>query len=255
MLGEGARNTMADVHRVWVDRIRAERKARGWDKPEMVRQLALAAGKARGSLPSRESLLSYVKRWERGAVDVMSERYRLLYARAFGMTEDELFGEDEDDVDRREFMGSSLAATFTLTVPAGVDLSAGRRIDASTVARLRSRTARLRRLDDILGGADTYAAYRTELDTTTALADEASYTDATGRALMAVIAEQTQQAGWAAFDAGWQPTAHTHFKDSLTRLRRRRDITDRERPGVLGLPEGQHRTARHRRGGRLMPRR
>lgn len=117
MLGEGARNTMADVHRVWVDRIRAERKKRGWDKPEMARQLALAAGEARSSLPSHESLLSYVKRWERGAVDSISERYRLLYARAFGISEEDLFAEDEGDVNRREFVGSSLVAGLTLRLP------------------------------------------------------------------------------------------------------------------------------------------
>ncbi|MCW2943383.1 MAG: transcriptional regulator, family [Actinoallomurus sp.] len=80
----------ADVRRVWADRIRTERKARGWDKPEMARQLAHAAGDARRSLPDHESLLTYVKRWERAAVSV-SERYRLLYARAFGMSEAEVF--------------------------------------------------------------------------------------------------------------------------------------------------------------------
>src|SRR3954471_15741424 len=88
MLGEGARNTMADIHAMWVDHISNERKKRGWDKPEMARQLAYAAGEARRSLPSHESLLSYVKRWERGDVEEISERYRLLYARAFGMTEE-----------------------------------------------------------------------------------------------------------------------------------------------------------------------
>lgn len=216
MLGESARNTMADVRRVWVDRIREERKARGWDKPEMARQLTHASGEARSSLPSHESLLSYVKRWERGDVEEISERYRLLYARAFGLPEGALFDEDGSDVDRREFVGSSLAATFALVVPAGVGASQGRRIGADAVTRLRGRTARLRRLDDVLGGADTYRVYRDELMATTALADEASYTDATGRALMAVIAEQAQQAGWSAFDAGWHAPAHRHFKDSLT---------------------------------------
>lgn len=216
MLGKGARNMTADVRKVWVDRIREERKARGWDKPEMAHQLALAAGEARSSLPSHESLLSYVKRWERGDVEQISERYRLLYARAFGIAEETIFGEDEDEVDRRGFVGSSLAATFALAVPAGVDTASGRRIGADTVARLRRRTARLRRLDDVLGGADTYRIYLAELKATSSLADEASYTDATGRALMAVIAEQAQQAGWSAFDAGWHPLAHRHFMDSLT---------------------------------------
>lgn len=215
MLGKGARNTMADVRRVWVDRIRAEREAREWDKPEMARQLALSAGEQRGSLPSHDSLLSYVKRWERGDVTEISERYQFLYARAFGMSRAEIF-EEEDDVDRREFVGSSLAATFTLALPGPAEAPSGRRIGASTVLRLRNRTARLRRLDDVLGGADTYRIYAAELKATTALVDEGSYTGATGRALMAVVAEQAQQAGWAAFDAGWHDTARRHFKDSLT---------------------------------------
>jgi hypothetical protein len=48
----------------------------------MVRQLTSAAGGERGALPSKECLLVYVRRWERGTVGV-SERYRLLYCRAF----------------------------------------------------------------------------------------------------------------------------------------------------------------------------
>jgi hypothetical protein len=207
---------MADVRRVWVDRIRAEREVREWDKPEMERQLALAAGEERGSLPNHDSLLSYVKRWERGDVTDMSERYQFLYARTFGMPRAELFEEDEADVDRREFVGSSLVATFALALPETAEISSDRRIGATTVFRLRNRTARLRRLDDVLGGADTYRIYAAELKATTALADDATYTDATGRALMAVIAEQAQQAGWAAFDAGWHGIARRHFKDSLT---------------------------------------
>jgi hypothetical protein len=58
----------------------------------MARRLAYAAGDARRSLPDHECLLTYVKRWERAAVSV-SERYRLLYARAFDVPEAELFGQ------------------------------------------------------------------------------------------------------------------------------------------------------------------
>jgi tetratricopeptide (TPR) repeat protein len=79
-----------------------------------------------------------------------------------------------------------------------------------------TRTARLRRLDDILGGAETYPRYAAELRATVDLADKATYSDATGRALMGVVAEQAHQAGWAAFDAGWHAPARRHFKDGLT---------------------------------------
>ncbi|GAB3965487.1 hypothetical protein GCM10029978_028330 [Actinoallomurus acanthiterrae] len=85
---------MVGIRSVWASRIRTERKARDWDKPEMARRLAHAAGDARGSLPDHETLLGYVKRWERAAVGI-SERYRMLYARAFGIAEEDLFNVDE----------------------------------------------------------------------------------------------------------------------------------------------------------------
>ena len=53
-----------------------------------------------------------------------------------------------------------------------------RKIGANTVAQLRQRTARLRRLDDYLGGADTYAVYAAELNATADLAREAVTTEA-----------------------------------------------------------------------------
>jgi len=44
------------------------------------------------------------------------------------------------------------------------------------------------------------------------LAKTASYDSATGRALFALIAEQAQQAGWSAFDAGWQSEARALYE-------------------------------------------
>jgi transcriptional regulator with XRE-family HTH domain len=71
-------------------RLRAERQARGWDKPEMITRLRAAAGERRDSLPSHDSLYSYLKRWENGTVGI-GERYRMLFAAAFGIPADELF--------------------------------------------------------------------------------------------------------------------------------------------------------------------
>ncbi len=64
--------------------LRAQRRARGWDVPQMARQLARAAGDSRDTLPSKECLLVYIRRWERGEVRV-SERYQFLYCTAFGI--------------------------------------------------------------------------------------------------------------------------------------------------------------------------
>lgn len=69
------------------ERLRAERRRRGWDRPEMARRLGRALA---GTRPDPDTLISYLKRWETGKVGV-SERYRLAFATALGMDADELF--------------------------------------------------------------------------------------------------------------------------------------------------------------------
>jgi hypothetical protein len=54
------------------------------------------------------------------------------------------------------------------------------------------RTARFRRLDDYLGGADTVHLYATEPAATTKLVREAGCTTAVRKACTAVIAEQSR---------------------------------------------------------------
>lgn len=83
----------------------------------------------------------------------------------------------------------------------------GRRVGRHYPQRLRERTARLRRLDTVLGGGDTYRVYLGEYQATKALIRDTSHSEATGRALRSVLAEQAQQAGWAAFDAGREADA------------------------------------------------
>lgn len=70
--------------------LRAQRRSRGWDVPEMARQLGRAAGSGRGALPAHQSLVTYVRRWERGANGV-TERYLLLYCTAFRMCQGEFW--------------------------------------------------------------------------------------------------------------------------------------------------------------------
>jgi transcriptional regulator with XRE-family HTH domain len=73
------------------ERLRAERKARGWDIPRMARELRDAAEHPH-RMPSVASLVRNIERWEAGVVRRISERYRLLYGRALRMPDDELFG-------------------------------------------------------------------------------------------------------------------------------------------------------------------
>jgi hypothetical protein len=58
--------------------LREWRRARGWDVPEMARQLRRAA--APSPLPAHDALLRMIRRWEREGL--RTERYELLYRKA-----------------------------------------------------------------------------------------------------------------------------------------------------------------------------
>jgi hypothetical protein len=209
-------------------RLRSLRQDHGWDVPELARQLRLAAGSA--AIPSHVALVRMIRRWESGA-NGMSERYqllcrRLLESEGHPVTVSAAAPEDvampaavqgESQVQRREFLTASAAVAGFLTVPPQLArLTAGRRIGAEVPEALARRLARLRRLDNYLGGGETYHLYAAELDATKTLAREAACTQETRQELLAVLSEQAQQAGWAAFDAGWQATARTLYQESLT---------------------------------------
>ncbi|MGW4678783.1 helix-turn-helix domain-containing protein [Micromonospora taraxaci] len=120
----------------------------------------------------------------------------------------------DDPVFRREFLKSTaLGASIALGAPL-LD-SSNARIGSGLAPALRVRTARLRRLDNILGGGDTYQIYLREFETTQAIIRNASYSQAVRRDLLSVLAEQAQQAGWAAFDAGDGQKATRLYKTSL----------------------------------------
>lgn len=109
---------------------------------------------------------------------------------------------DGGELGRREFFKASAGAGLVVGLPELARPRSGSRVGSDEPQRLRERTARLRRLDDVLGGGDTYRVYLGEYEATRALLRDATYTEPTGRALLSVLAEQAQQAGWAAFDGG-----------------------------------------------------
>jgi tetratricopeptide (TPR) repeat protein len=113
-----------------------------------------------------------------------------------------------DQVLRREFMRVSAAGTglvFGLSNQTRMNLRG--KIGRDVPEQLRRRTARLRRLDDFLGGGDTYNVYLGEYRATKRILKEGGYAEETRLALLSVLAEQAQQAGWSAFDAGKQVDA------------------------------------------------
>ncbi|WP_266241897.1 helix-turn-helix domain-containing protein [Micromonospora lupini] len=118
-------------------------------------------------------------------------------------------------VRRREFVAAAgLAAALPHTL-----LAHGRHVGTAIPGRLADRTARLRRLDNYLGGADTHQMYTAEVASTTRLLHDGSYSEATGRQLLAILAEQAQLAGWAAFDAGDHSDAERLYRVSLAAAR------------------------------------
>ncbi|MEW2392184.1 XRE family transcriptional regulator [Streptomyces venezuelae] len=122
-------------------------------------------------------------------------------------------GEGEvDEVLRRRFVQ---VAGLTAVMPSALADQSGR-IGQRDVARLRDRTVRLRRLDEVLGGGDTYRLYTAEYQATKAKLRDGRYDEATRCALLSLLAEQAQQAGWAAFDGGREADAVSLYEASRT---------------------------------------
>lgn len=117
-------------------------------------------------------------------------------------------GEKDEATKRRDFLAlAGIGATVTLTDIPG-------RIGNADIAEMRDRFARLVDVDSYLGGADTFRVYYAELARTEHTLSRASYSLGTQRELTALAAEQGQQAGWAAFDAGFTDTAVDLFEYS-----------------------------------------
>jgi transcriptional regulator with XRE-family HTH domain len=113
----------------------------------------------------------------------------------------------------------ALTRRSVVGLAAGLVVGAPGRPYAGTGARLvhqaRLRTARLRRLDDHLGGADTYAIYAGEMEITAEKLRDGGHSDTTLAGLLTVLAEQAQMAAFSAFDAGWHQEAERLFRLSL----------------------------------------
>ncbi|MFF8872391.1 tetratricopeptide repeat protein [Streptomyces massasporeus] len=117
-------------------------------------------------------------------------------------------------VRRRTVLQAATSTGLAAALPALTKPPAPRHLSNSDVERLRHRTARLRRLDEILGGGDTYRVYLGEYQATKALLRTSTFTPESRRRMVALLAEQAQQAGWAAFDGGQQKQAESLYEES-----------------------------------------
>lgn len=162
-------------------------------KPERVGTLA----RGRGSVTSFDKVVAIAdalripghllglaaRSWEDGgSAPVLPER-------------DDTSARGREDVRRRQFLRASSSAGLAVGIPDLVRPSTGQRIGRDFPGLLRQRTARLRRLDDVLGGGDTYRVYLGEYQQTKALLRDSTCTEGTRRDLLSVLAEQAQQAG------------------------------------------------------------
>lgn len=177
-----------------------------------------------------EATKRLVQRWESGESRSARPVYRRALERVTSRPYQELgFRESapaatDSGLERRAVLeagAGALLATHALIDPAGRRAAAHTRrgISAEHVAGLRARTVRHRKLDEHLGGADTYRLYALDLEETSALLRQGSYTGGTARLLTALYAEQAQQAGWAAFDAGMHERAEHLYRASLEAAR------------------------------------
>ncbi|WP_157880290.1 helix-turn-helix domain-containing protein [Streptomyces katrae] len=203
--------------------LRRLRRENGRTQQELAESLS-----ARRGYPLEQAAVS---RWENEErlPDPIS---RALLAEEFGVPEQELKRavqlarrlrrqhqreepvDEENDVERRAFISLSAGAGLAAIRPSSL-LGAGRRLGSDVPGQLAQRTARLRRLDDFMGGGDTYRLYVGELAETTRLVAEGVYTEGVGQQLRGIIAEQAQLAGWAAYDAGLYGEARRHYMTAL----------------------------------------
>jgi tetratricopeptide (TPR) repeat protein len=216
-----------------------------WSQQDLVDQLVRLAFESK---EERGTLLDVrlVSRWESGAVRRPQAVYRRLLAKLGAPAPDPPVprtatdprsrvvhpavtatvdlasvvqgddeGEGDDPVLRRDLLrvDSSLALSGLLASVAGLGPKQARP-SSEVVDELRHRLTTLRRLDDTLGGGDTYRLFATEAELTAHLLKSPTNRECVHRDLLALHAEQSQQAGWAAFDAGWHDLANDDYRRS-----------------------------------------
>lgn len=99
----------------------------------------------------------------------------------------------------------------------------GRRIGAEAVADLGARVHALRLADDVLAGGDLIEPAFRELHAAVRLHQEATFSEATSRALLVQIGELAQIAGWIASDAGRHADAERAYSLGISAARQADD--------------------------------
>ncbi|WP_245966255.1 transcriptional regulator [Sphaerisporangium album] len=175
-------------------------------------------------MPERNSLIRSIKGWEAGE-HRPRHPYPMLYARVFGTDEEALFGDPLEPSYRSP--AEVLAAVMPehdLLGPES-DAHGRRRIDMGTVTDLSGRVHGLRLADDVLGGDDLIGPAFRELDAAVRLYRENTHDETVGRALLGIIGEYAQIAGWIASDAGQEHQAVQSYRLGISAAREAGDHT------------------------------
>lgn len=131
---------------------------------------------------------------------------------------------------RRDFLRASSSIAASALLATVIDTSTNSSATPDLVEELARRLVRLRKLDNHLGGADTYHLYAAEAELSAHVISGGTHQSSIHRSLLGIYAEQSQQAGWAAFDAGWHDTA---------KITTGAATQQQQRPGILvslGMP-------------------
>ncbi|MFI6514632.1 transcriptional regulator [Spirillospora sp. NPDC050679] len=200
-------------------RLRAAREAPPyWSRAEMARRLRAAADpRELPDIPHVASLVSMIKQWEAGRY-TPGRRYRPLYAQATSLSEADLFGTGIDVP-----LSGRAPELPDGDLPERLADVTGRRLGADDVAALAARAHRLRLADDVLSGEDLLGPAFRELDGALRVYRQASHSERTGRALLAVVGELAQIAGWIASDAGQHDRAVAAYRLGITAARQAGD--------------------------------
>lgn len=188
-------------------RLRTERKAQGYTVADLAERFRdVAPERVRRRLPKLVDLERTIRGHEAGTRP--GPRYRLLYARALDVSEDELFAADvppDGALDPDAVERVSLVAAH----PA--------RLDAATLDALAAVLAGQRRLEDAIGPAALLEPVTGQLDTISAVLRDASgpLRGDLGR----IVAE------WSVF-AGWLNAALRRDREAVALFRRGEDLAD-----------------------------
>ena len=172
--------------------LREWRRSRGWDVPEMARQLRLAARATRQSIATHDGLIRMIYAWERGD-HKLSERYELLYAKALGI--------DPGRLSRFEHPSSRETPARASETPSRSrleTLSAGQLNEL--ICLLNDQWHALVRTDNLLGPRHALGGVRAQLDVIDALLR--SIRPPARRDVLQLGARYAESAAWLHEDSG-----------------------------------------------------